>query len=144
MCVYQIKTGSWQTLKSKASNVRNQVFVQEQKVPSSIEMDELDASSLHVVVEDQQGAAIGTARLLPNGHIGRMAVLSSYRGQGIGDLLLKTLLKTALKQGQKTVFLSAQLHAISFYSRYGFETYGEVYQDANIAHQMMRCELLSD
>lgn len=141
MCIYQIETGSWQILKSKASSVRYQVFVQEQHVPISIEMDELDASSQHVVIEDQEGTAIGTARLLPNGHIGRMAVLSHHRGQGVGGLLLKTLLAMALEQGRKTVFLSAQLHARAFYTRYDFKAYGEVYQDANIDHQMMRCEL---
>lgn len=141
MTVYQIKTGSWQGLKKEASAVRYQVFVQEQNVPISIEMDALDIKSEHVVIYDQQGLPIATARLLPDNHIGRMAVLSVYRGQGFGALLLKTLIQIALIRGSKTVFLSAQLHAVSFYAKYGFKAYGKVYEDANIAHRMMRCEL---
>lgn len=141
MSVYQMRTGSWQTLIKPAAEVRYQVFVQEQNVPLNIEMDALDNECEHVVIYDQQGRPIATARLLPNDHIGRMAVLAEHRGQGVGALLLKTLIEMALIRGSKTVFLSAQLHALPFYTKYGFNAYGEIYEDAGMAHRMMRNEL---
>lgn len=136
---YTINIGAWAELSTDASAVRYAVFVQEQHVPLSIEMDSQDAVCLHAVVYDHR-LPIATGRLLPNAHIGRMAVLADYRGQGVGALVLKALVDLAKKRGDTAVFLSAQLHAMKFYERYGFVPYGEKYLDANIAHRMMRYE----
>lgn len=139
MSSYRVESGAWSELEAAASAVRYAVFVQEQHVPLSLEMDELDRCSLHAVAY-KDGTPIGTGRLLPNAHIGRMAVLAEYRGQGVGALVLQKLMATAKSRGDKIVYLSAQVHALAFYIRYGFEPYGAVYQDANIAHRMMRYE----
>lgn len=136
---HTVKIGAWSELQTEATAVRYAVFVKEQQVPLLIEMDNADVNSLHAVAYEGR-VPIGTARLLPNAHIGRMAVLAEYRGQGVGALILQNLVKAASKQGHKKVYLSAQVHALDFYTRYGFEPYGEIYQEANIAHRMMRYE----
>lgn len=134
-----VKSGTWTELKTDASAVRYAVFVQEQKVPLSIEMDDQDGFCVHAVAYDGD-QPIATGRLLPDANIGRMAVLADYRGQGIGALVLQQLMAAAQQRGDKAVFLSAQLHALGFYERHGFEPYGDVYEDANIPHRMMRYE----
>ena len=63
---------------------------------------------------------IGCGRLLPDGHIGRMAVLSDWRGQGVGAALLVRLIELARERGDARVLLNAQTQAMPFYARYGF------------------------
>ena len=126
-----------------ARDVRYRVFVLEQDVPVDIEQDARDGECTHVVAYDNQGRAVGTGRLLPDAHIGRMAVLSAYRGQGIGSDLLKALIHDARCQNYPEVFLSAQLHAMAFYQAHGFASEGAHYFDAGIEHVRMR-QRLSD
>lgn len=137
---YSMCISSWTELKNEAQAIRYEVFVIEQQVPVELEMDDLDEVSEHAVLS-LDGQAIATGRLLPNAHIGRMAVLASHRGQGAGGLVLAALLEQAKQREVTTVFLSAQQHAIPFYERYGFVAYGEAYLDADMAHTMMRCDL---
>ena len=65
----RIVLGDWSALGLDAKALRFAVFVHEQKVAPDIELDDLDAFCLHAVAYDQSGAATGTARLLPDGHI---------------------------------------------------------------------------
>jgi predicted GNAT family N-acyltransferase len=97
--------------------------------------------SLHALARDAAGRALGTGRLLPDGHIGRMAVLPQARGQGVGAALLRALMQAARDRGEREVALSAQTHAIAFYERFGFVVEGEEYDDAGIPHRMMRLVL---
>jgi hypothetical protein len=83
-------------------------------------------------------AAVGTGRLLPDAHIGRMAVLKAWRGRGVGSLILDALVEAARRRGERHVALSAQVHALAFYRAHGFEAEGPEYQEAGIAHQAMR------
>ncbi|HUG78190.1 MAG TPA: GNAT family N-acyltransferase, partial [Burkholderiales bacterium] len=69
---------SWESAREQAVPLRFAVFVQEQGVPVEIELDELDAGCLHALAF-QGNRAVGTGRLLPDGHIGRMAVLKPWR-----------------------------------------------------------------
>lgn len=117
--------------------IRHTVFVVEQHVPVEEERDQYDDSALHFLVSRNE-QAIATGRLLHSGQIGRMAVLAEFRGSGIGGKLLKYIIDTALEQGQQTVFLHAQIHAINFYQRYGFVIDGEEFMDAGIAHKEMK------
>jgi len=127
----------WEAARAQASRIRTTVFVEEQRVPPEIEMDEMDAVSLHALAY-VDGAAVGTGRLLPDGHIGRMAVLRGSRSLGIGSAILQRLVEEARRQGMREAVLSAQTHALPFYRRHGFTPVGEVYQEAGIAHQEMR------
>ncbi len=133
----RIVLGHWSDLQQDAMPVRFTVFVREQKVPEDIELDEFDAQSVHAVAYDQ-GRAIATGRLLPDGHIGRMAVLQEFRGTGVGSRLLKALIQHARTLDYPGVELSAQCHARAFYERHGFQAYGDVYLDAGIDHIAMR------
>lgn len=135
---FQFITGGWRQLASDAKAVRYEVFVLEQKVPSELELDEMDEPSLHVVCYDASQQAVATARLLPDGHIGRMAVLQSYRSHGIGSVLLRILMQEAQQRGDHAVLLSAQQHAENFYQRHGFVREGDAYIEAGIAHISMR------
>jgi predicted GNAT family N-acyltransferase len=114
--------------------VREAVFIREQRVPAELEWDGLDADSAHVLAQTLDGTAIGTARLLPDGHIGRMAVLKDWRGKGVGSTLLRVLLERASKQGHAEVRLNSQLTAQGFYAKHGFVVAGEEFMDAGIPH----------
>ena len=127
----------WRAAQADAKRIRFEVFVEEQRVPAEIELDEHDASCIHAVAYSD-GKPVGTGRLLPDGHIGRMAVLESQRGRGIGKALLRALIEAARRRGDREVLLSAQVHAVGFYRAEGFEPEGPVYEEAGIPHQAMR------
>jgi predicted GNAT family N-acyltransferase len=130
----------WEEAREHAAPIRFTVFVEEQGVPRDIELDELDKECVHAVVF-QDGKAVATGRLLPDGHIGRMAVLKEWRGRGIGGLILKRLMDKARERGDREVVLSAQVHAAPFYRRHGFKEEGGQYMEAGILHQNMRRRL---
>ena len=121
--------------------VRTTVFVDEQRVPVALEWDGLDAECLHVLACDAGGHAIGTGRLLPDGKIGRMAVVHGARGMGVGTAILRELLAAARERGFLQVELSAQTHAVGFYQRCGFVVVSDEYLDAGIPHRTMRLSL---
>jgi len=121
--------------------VREQVFILEQHVPEELEWDEHDAKAIHVVALDTNDQVIGTARLLNDGHIGRMAVLEAWRNNGIGSAMLEKLLLLAQQRKLSKVFLHAQTAAIGFYENHGFITLGEEFMDAGIPHRYMEKDL---
>ena len=133
-----IELGDWTALRDAATPIRFAVFVEEQKVPADIELDDWDARSLHAIARNPAGLAVGTGRLLPDGHIGRMAVLASARGTGVGTALLRALMNAARERAMGKVELSAQTHAVPFYQREGFVLFGDEYLDAGIPHVDMR------
>jgi predicted esterase YcpF (UPF0227 family)/predicted GNAT family N-acyltransferase len=134
----RVVTGRWEDLRDEASRIRLEVFVDEQQVPLEEELDARDAQCLHAIAYDVDGQPMGTGRLLPDGHIGRMAVRKAWRGQGVGSLLLSTLMDAARRRGDAEVVLDAQLHARPFYARHGFVEEGETFMDAGIPHRVMR------
>lgn len=134
----KIVIGDWASCKEAAAAVRHDVFVLEQNVPKELEMDALDADCVHAVAYDGQGVAVGTGRLLPDAHIGRMAVRSDYRGKGVGSKLLQALIDEARRRKHMEVVLSAQVHAQDFYAAHGFVAEGRIYMDAGIEHVVMR------
>ena len=130
----------WSAARADARRIRFAVFVDEQGVPAELEMDDMDARCLHALAFEA-GAAVGTGRLLPDGHIGRMAVMQPWRGRGVGAALLRRLIEAARERGDAEVLLSAQVHALAFYRAHGFRAHGEVYDEAGIPHQAMRLAL---
>jgi len=133
----RIELMDWAAARAEASRIRLAVFVEEQRVPPEIEMDDKDAACVHALAY-AQGRAVGTGRLLPDGHIGRMAVLKDSRSVGVGGAILERLVEEARRRGMKEVVLSAQTHALGFYRRHGFSEEGEVFEEAGIPHQEMR------
>jgi len=139
--MFRIELLSWEAARSRASEIRFEVFVAEQGVPREIELDEHDPLCVHALALDETGFAVGTGRLLPDGHIGRMAVRRAWRGHGVGGAILERLIDAARDRGEVEVALSAQVHALDFYRAYGFAEEGKPYVEAGIAHQAMRRRL---
>jgi len=137
----RVELGDWKELQALAAPLRFTVFVTEQKVPAEIEIDEWDAHSVHAIAFDEEGQAVGTGRLLPDGHIGRMAVARRARGSGVGSALLSALMNEARRRGYREAVLSAQTHAVAFYRRHGYTVESAEYMDAGIPHVDMRCRL---
>ena len=125
--------------------IRKEVFIIEQQVPINEEFDDLDKTAIQFVVYDNE-LAVGAARFRTVAHKGkveRVCVLKSYRKKGVGKLLMDTIEHFASKQGDiTTLVLSAQLTALSFYQKLGYQGYGDIYLDANIKHQAMDKPLL--
>jgi predicted GNAT family N-acyltransferase len=134
---YFVRILSWADAREGASRVRFSVFVEEQGVPAEIELDEWDATSDHALATDHTGRTIATGRLLPDGHVGRMAVLQEWRGRGVGAAILGALLARAKERGMKRACLNAQTHASGFYARFGFSQVGGEFMEAGIPHVAM-------
>ena len=135
--MFRIELLDWERARGQAAPIRFAVFVEEQRVPAELEMDAMDARCLHALAFD--GATpVGTGRLLPDGHIGRMAVLKAWRGRNAGSLMLEALMQAARNRGDREVVLSAQVRAVPFYLSHGFSAEGPVYEEAGIPHQDMR------
>jgi predicted GNAT family N-acyltransferase len=137
-----VRRVAWGEARDELRAIRISVFVREQHVPEALEWDGIDEECLHVLARTAAGEAIGTGRLLPDGHIGRMAVLAHWRGRGVGARLLGELIEIAVERGDNEVELSAQTHAIGFYRRFGFEVTSGEYLDAGIPHRRMRRSLV--
>jgi len=136
-----IRIVSWPEARTDATRVREAVFVVEQGVPPEIELDERDAQCDHALAFEPGGRAVGTGRLLPDGHIGRMAVLGDWRGRGVGGAILAALVERAATRGMRRVVLNAQTHAVPFYARYGFVAFGDEFMEADIPHVAMGRDL---
>lgn len=138
---FKVRTVKWTDASHALAAVRRKVFVEEQRVPEDLEWDGLDEACLHVIAEATAGEPVGTGRLLPDAHIGRMAVLKPWRRCGVGSALMEALIAAARERGFRAIELSAQTHAIGFYERFGFEVVSDEYPDAGIPHRTMRLAL---
>jgi len=139
---FSIEVLNWHSPKqAQLVVVREQVFIIEQHVPLSIEWDEHDADAIHLLALDASNNAIGCARILKKGRIGRMAVLKDWRGKGVGCALLKEALAVCKQLGMTQVALSSQTHAIKFYQQAGFTVMSDAYIDANIWHVDMQAKI---
>ena len=121
--------------------IRREVFIIEQSVSEAEELDGLDGGALHLLARDADGQPVGTARILLKndiGKIGRVAVLRTARGTGLGAALIRAALEELRQQpGITRAQLGAQTHAIAFYEKLGFQAYGPEYDDAGIPHRDM-------
>lgn len=123
----------------RAFSIRIRVFVREQGVPREIELDEDDQRASHFLAT-VRGKAVGTARLVVKNRrakIGRMAVLKSYRGRGVGKALLKKAIESARKKKAGMIYLHAQVSVIGFYEKFGFHCVGRLFKEAGIPHRKM-------
>lgn len=139
--VTQIKVGTWQALGEQASQVRTEVFVQEQGIGQEEEWDDMDVQCVHAVLFNGLGQALATGRLLPSvqgqAKIGRMAVTRVLRGTGQGACILNALCDQAKARGDTHVSLHAQTSAKGFYSKLGFTQEGDIFVEAGIDHITM-------
>ncbi|MFT5126163.1 MAG: putative GNAT family N-acyltransferase [Kiritimatiellia bacterium] len=130
----------WEKDRDRLYAIREAVFTREQGVPREVERDEHDARSFHVLAV-LDGLEVGTGRLLPDGHIGRVGVLKPYRRRGVGQALMRALIQRAKDQSFSHVGLASQTHALGFYERLGFVVSGDEFVEAGIPHWSMRLDL---
>jgi predicted GNAT family N-acyltransferase len=128
-----VRLADWQKDNAELRRIRETVFIAEQAVPPELEWDAEDAEALHFLAYEGD-YPIGTARLLPDGHIGRVSVLKDWRGLKVGDALLRAVIAEAEKRGLQQQMLSAQVQATPFYERLGFAIVSGEYLDAGIPH----------
>ena len=121
--------------------IRNAVFVDEQGVPPELECDGRDVDANHFLATDEAGHPVGTARLLADGQIGRIAVLPAFRRRGIGRRLLTLAVDAARARGERRVWLHAQIEARELYLQAGFRIEGEQFMEAGIPHVAMERDL---
>ena len=122
--------------------LRREVFILEQGVAEADEVDDLDPICLHLLAT-QSGVPVGTARILirdDSAKIGRVCVVASQRGTGLGKALIKRCLEVSKPHASKAK-LGAQLHALGFYEALGFAAFGPVFDDAGIDHRNMVIDL---
>lgn len=133
---FTIQQTTWQSPQQRLLKaLREQVFIIEQSVPEYIEWDEYDETAIHLLALDASGRAIGCARiLLARGRVGRMGVLSEWRGAGVGRALLMEAIIICKANGLQQLQLSSQTHAIKFYENAGFVVTSDAYIEANIWH----------
>lgn len=138
---YFIEPAVWSMDADDLKAVRTEVFIHEQSIPESEEWDTEDALADHALARTPDGQAIGTGRLTLNGYIGRLAVVKAWRGQGVGEALLRHLMERAAARHLRHLRMHAQTYAIAFYERSGFRVEGSVFMECGIPHQTMVLDL---
>lgn len=138
---FSLRAAAWRDDHALLQRVRRDVFILEQQVPEAMEWDEFDGPSLHVLALNAGRDPVGTARLLPDGHVGRMAVLKAWRGRGVGMAMLDFLIGAARARRYPVLRLNAQTHALGFYTRRGFQAEGGEFMEAGIPHRAMLLRL---
>ncbi|WPO98140.1 GNAT family N-acetyltransferase [Pseudomonas sp. HR96] len=128
-----VRVADWHKDNSEIRRIREAVFISEQHVPPELEWDADDAGATHFLACEGD-YAVGTARLLPDGEIGRVSVLKDWRGLNIGDALMRAVIEQAEQRQLRPQRLSAQVHAAPFYERLGFTVVGEEFLEAGLAH----------
>lgn len=127
----------WDEHETALRNLRQNVFINEQRVPEELEWDGEDSVAIHFLALDAEQQPVGCIRLLPTGQISRLCVLSEQRNNGVGSSLLVAAEETARSNRMEEIFLHAQTHATSFYEAAGFSVSGGIFMDANIPHRQM-------
>ena len=127
----------------QAFKIREVVFVQEQQVAPEEEYDEYDQTAHHYLALDDEQFPCGTARWRNTDHgikLERFAVLEAYRGKGAGACILQQILTDIAEDypsSRQTIYLHAQVAAIPFYERFGFEKIGDRFEECDIQHYKM-------
>lgn len=120
--------------------IRMEVFVNEQQVPESLEI-EGEEDAIHFVLYDDNSVPLGTVRLVSKDKdtmkIQRMAILKSARAKGAGKKLMNYAEYIAKSKGATTLVLGGQLHALPFYESLGYSISSDLYLDAGIEHKDM-------
>lgn len=137
---YRITHNLQSEIYKDALAIRKAVFIDEQKVPEELEIDDLEHLCWHLVVYNMEHRPVATVRLLPQGEmvkIQRVAVVKEARGKKVGTEIMQIAMQKALLLGAKLIKLGAQKHAIPFYQKLGYEIVGREYMDAGIPHYDM-------
>ena len=129
----RVRVADWHKDNSEIRRIRDAVFIAEQSVPAELEWDAEDADAVHFLALEGD-YAVGTARLLADGEIGRVSVLKDWRGLKAGDRLMEAVIAHACALGLTEQKLSAQVHAVAFYEHHGFQVVSEEFLEVGIPH----------
>lgn len=136
-----IEHGKDTALIERARSVREAVFIHEQGIDPELEYDELDPVCVHFV-GTIDNVPVTTARLRPIGDgigkVERVATLAASRGNGYAKKLMLVIEDVARENELHELKLGAQLTALPFYERLGYEAFGDEFLDADIPHRMMK------
>ncbi len=141
-----IKLAQTEAERLQAYAIRVQVFVLEQRVPLTEEMDSEDPAATHAIAY-VGGVAVGTGRLVFSAEsgseprIGRMAVLRAWRRKGLGARILQALEASAKEKGAMSITLHAQTYVKDFYAAHGYVPEGAPFLEVGIEHLLMRKSL---
>lgn len=121
----------------KAFAIRHEVFVIGQNCPANLERANEEESNHYLVTVDGEPAGASRWRKTADGYkLERFAVLSKFRGFGVGQALVKAVLAD-LPADADYIYLNSQIQATSLYERFGFEKVGEEFEEAGIRHYKM-------
>lgn len=124
----------------EALDIRKRVFVEEQGISETLDLDGNDSSALHIIVKNGD-IAVGTIRIrfLDNrqAKLERMAILKPSRGAGIGKGIITFLEEELRRRGIEQIALHAQYYVKDFYTKCGFRETGLPFLDADIQHIRM-------
>ncbi|AIS17988.1 GNAT family N-acetyltransferase [Pseudomonas rhizosphaerae] len=129
----EVRVADWHKDNRDIRRIREAVFIAEQSIPAELEWDEEDLSAVHFLAVEGD-YAVGTARLLADGEIGRVSVLKDWRGLRVGDKLLQAVIAHANALGLHQQKLSAQVHATAFYEHHGFRIVSGEFLEAGLPH----------
>ena len=127
----KVRQVRWPAQASELESIREQVFIKEQKVPPHLEWDGQEQDSQHFIAYFN-GSPVGTARLVKHHKLTRVAVLKSFRHQGVGNALVKAACRAALHAGMTEIVADAQLEALGFYLQLGVSVTGDSFYDAGL------------
>ena len=129
----EVRLADWHKDNRDIRRIREAVFIAEQSIPAELEWDEEDLSAVHFLAVEGD-YAVGTARLLADGEIGRVSVLKDWRGLRVGDKLLQAVIAHANALGLHQQKLSAQVHATASYEHHGFRIVSGEFLEAGLPH----------
>lgn len=120
--------------------IRTKVFINEQNVPFAEEIDEFEDTAIHFLVVDDNNEPIAASRMRDvagKAKIERVCVLPEYRQQHVGKKLMEFIEKVAVAKKFKVIIVDAQMQALNFYKKLGYNVCSEVFLDAGIKHCRM-------
>ncbi len=133
---------NWAHAAPLLKTVREKVFICEWRIPKTIEFDRNDKSAIHMLVcDDNTQEPIATGRILPNGEISRIAVLSDFREKQIDKLVIKGLINVAKDLDLNEIYISIPLESVNYFKERHFKPLGSVYMVAGRAKQKMSCAI---
>jgi predicted GNAT family N-acyltransferase len=136
---YRVTKVEWDRQKDQLQQIRERVFVYELHIPKRVEFDNHDKLALHVLVTDDTSRPVATARLCDDGLISRLAVLPDHRNRKVYCSLLNYIFDLATEQGIESISVNCVLHEVERFIRNGFIKQGNVFMEAGIPRQRLKC-----
>ncbi len=130
---------AWRDARPAVYAIRQEVFVEEQRLTNSVYDDPDDEMSEHVLASIG-GAIEGVGRvtyIFDDAQIAWVAVRKPARRHGVGWAIMQKLIETSMEHRVAVISLNAQTHALSFYEQLGFRPVGRKFRMGGIEHQHM-------